>query len=115
MIEKSLFDPGLLKAVDQYVSSIKETETYKKYQKQLEILKKYPEKYQRVKEFLLKNFEMQNTMNQGELYDKMVEFETESEELEEDPVISGFMHAELAFCRMIQDVSTLVTEKLNFD
>lgn len=115
MMEQSLIEPGLLKALDKYVGAIKETETYKKYKGQLEVIKEYPEKYQRIKAFQLKNFEVQNTMSQDELYDKMVEFERESEELEEDPIINGFMHTELAFCRMIQDASTLITEKLDFD
>lgn len=115
MIEQSLIEPGLLKAVDKYVESIKKTETYKKYQRQLEVLKECPDKYRKVKAFRLKNFEIQNTTPRDELYDKMVEFEKESQELESDPIISDFLYAELAFCRMIQNVSTLITEKLDFE
>lgn len=115
MVEQSLLEPGLLKAVEKYVGSVKETETYKKYYDYRELLRKDPEKYQRVKEFRLKNFEIQNTANENELFDMLVELEKESEELEADPLINRYMHAELAFCRMIQAVSTLITEKLDFE
>ena len=45
-------------------------------------------------------------------------FEALAEELErfrEDPVVDDFFRAELAFCRMMQEVNLRVTEAIDFD
>lgn len=98
-----------------YVKAIKDTDIYKKYCEQLERLKRYPEQYQRVNEFRQKNFEIQNTTQKDELFDKMDEFEREYEKFREDPVVDDFLRAELAFCRMMQEVNLYITEAVEFE
>lgn len=99
----------------KYVKTIKETETYRKYFEQLERLKGCPEKYQKVNEFRQKNYEIQNTTRKDELFDKMDEFEQEYEKFREDPMVDDFLRAELAFCRMMQEVTLYITEAVDFE
>ncbi len=106
---------SLKSATLKYVRIIKETETYRRYYEQLEKLKEYPEKYQKVNEFREKNFEIQNTTQKDELFDKMDEFEREYEEFREDPMVDDFLRAELAFCRMMQEVTLCITEAVEFE
>ena len=98
-----------------FVKSIKETEIYKKYFYQLEKIKKTPELFERINEYRHRNFEIQNTSQANELYDKMDAFEKEYETFREDPVVDDFLRAELAFCRMMQDIYVVITEELNFE
>lgn len=108
-------ESNLKNATLKYAKAIKETDTYKKYYEQLERLKKYPKQYQKVNEFRQKNFEIQNTTGKDELFDKMDEFEREYEEFREDPVVDDFLRAELAFCRMMQEIVLYITEAVEFE
>ena len=105
----------MTEAVNNYVAAIKETDIYKKYYKQLTILKQNPEQFKRVNEFRQRNYELQKNYQQDELLEKLDAFEKEYEEFREDPVVEDFLQAELAFCRMMQDVDRLFTEKLDFE
>ena len=97
-------EDSLENATASYVKAIRDTAVYKKYCEQLERLKRNPEQYQKVNEFRRRNFEIQNTAQKDELFDKMDAFEQEFEKFREDPVVDEFLRAELAFCRMMQEV-----------
>ena len=108
-------EDSLGNATVSYVKAIKDTAVYKKYCEQLERLKKSPEKYQMVNEFRRRNFEIQNTAQKDELFDKMNAFEEEFEKFREDSVVDEFLRAELAFCRMMQEINLYITEAVNFE
>ena len=108
-------EDSLENATAGYTKAIKDTAVYKKYCEQLERLKRNPEQYQKVNEFRRRNFEIQNTAQKDELFDKMDAFEQEFEKFREDPVVDEFLRAELAFCRMMQEVNLYITEAVNFE
>ena len=108
-------EDSLENATASYVKAIRDTAVYKKYCEQLERLKRNPEQYQKVNEFRRRNFEIQNTAPKDELFDKMDAFEQEFEKFREDPVVDEFLRAELAFCRMMQEVNLYITEAVNFE
>ena len=108
-------EDSLENATASYVQAIRDTAVYKKYCEQLERLKRNPEQYQKVNEFRRRNFEIQNTAQKDELFDKMDAFEQEFEKFREDPVVDEFLRAELAFCRMMQEVNLYITEAVNFE
>ena len=108
-------EDSLEDATASYVKAIRDTAVYKKYCEQLERLKRNPEQYQKVNEFRRRNFEIQNTAQKDVLFDKMDAFEQEFEKFREDPVVDEFLRAELAFCRMMQEVNLYITEAVNFE
>ncbi len=108
-------DKQMEEAAERFVGAIKNTETYKNYFEQLERIKKTPELFDRVNEFRQRNFEIQNTTQVNELFDKMGAFEKEYEKFRENPVVDDFLKAELAFCRMMQEINVFVTEELDFE
>ncbi|MBP3604266.1 MAG: YlbF family regulator [Lachnospiraceae bacterium] len=110
MLEQSMID-----AVNRYTQAIKETEIYKNYYNRLAVLKQNPETLAKVNEFRQRNYELQRNYRQDELLQKLEAFEKEYEDLMENPIVDDFLQAELAFCRMMQDVENLVTEKLDFE
>ena len=89
----------------KFVQAIKESDVSRKYYEQRERLKDCPEQYKKVNEFRRRNFEIQNTSQQDELFEKMDAFEKEYEEFREDSMVDDFLRAELAFCRMMQEIT----------
>ena len=93
----------------KFVQAIKESDVSRKYYEQRERLKDCPEQYKRVNEFRRRNFEIQNTSQQDEAFEK------EYEEFREDSMVDDFLRAELAFCRMMQEITLCITEMVDFE
>lgn len=110
-----MLEQSAIRAVDIFVESIKATDTYRNYCVQLQKIKQQPEQYAKVNEFRKRNFELQNSAQTDDLFEKMDAFEREYEKFREDTVVDDFLRAELAFCRMMQKVDILITEKLDFE
>ncbi len=110
-----MLEAQLYKASKEYVKAIKNTAVYKNYRIQLERIKKEPELYDRVNDFRRRNYEIQNTGEVDELFDKIDAFEREYEKFRENPIIDDFLRAELALCRMMQEIDIMLTEELDFD
>ncbi|MBD5546227.1 MAG: YlbF family regulator [Lachnospiraceae bacterium] len=110
-----MLDHHMEAAVGKFVKAVKETDTYKGYCYQLEKIKKSPELFERVNEFRHRNYEIQNTSQVNELFDKMDAFEEEYEKFRENPIVDDFLTAELAFCRLMQEIDMFITEELNFE
>ena len=99
----------------KFVQSIKETETYQRYSAHLAKIKSEPELFDKVNEYRWRNYELQNTSQVDQLFDRMDAFEKEYEEFRENPLVDDFLDAELAFCRMMQDINVFITEELEFE
>lgn len=110
-----MLEQSVNNAVDKFVDSIKATETYKRYCEKLQMIKQYPQQYAIVNEFRQRNFELQNSAQTDDLFEKIDAFEKEYEKYREDPLIEDFLQAELALCRMMQEVDIMITEKLDFE
>ena len=100
-------------AVTLLISSVKESVVYKEYRKQLSEVNQYPDLKRQIDEFRTRNFQMQNSSEVA--FDKLEKFEKEYEDLRENPLVANFLAAELAFCRMMQEVNNCITEALQFD
>lgn len=99
----------------KFVQSIKETETYQRYSDQLAKIKSEPQLFDKVNEYRWRNYELQNTSQVDQLFDRMDAFEKEYEQFRENPIVDDFLDAELAFCRMMQDINVFITEELEFE
>ena len=109
-----MLDNRVEAAATKFVKSIKESDIYSTYYYQVERLKRNPELYKEVNEFRQRNYEIQNTSQVDELFDKMDAFEKEYEKFRENPIVDDFLRAELAFCRLMQEVNTYITGELDF-
>lgn len=100
-------------AVEQLIEVIRASEDYQEYRRQLEKVKQYPELKEKIDEFRRRNFELQCSPDYA--FDKMEQFELEYRELRDDPLVSDFLAAELAFCRLMQHVSGRIVEAVDFE
>ncbi len=99
------------KATDDFVGAIKKTEIYEEYSYQLNRIKMQPELKKKVDEFRQRNFVLQSS---GEdLFEKSDAFEEEYAEFRENPFVADFLAAELAMCRLIQEINVKIAESID--
>ena len=108
-------DIQIEEATKKFAAYIQESDTYKEYLYQREKIKKQPELYDKVNEFRQKNFDLQNESDSEDLFDRMEEFEQEYAKFRQNPMVEDFLRAELAFCRMMQDINVLLTAEIDFE
>ena len=113
--ENAMSDREIIDAARQFAKTIMTSKTYKEYLYQREKLKKQPELYGKVNEFRQRNFDLQNESDSDELFDKIEAFDREYEQFRENPFVDDFLCAELAFCRMMQEVYVLLANEIDFD
>ena len=110
MLEKKLESDTI-----KFVQAIKGTDVYRKYNFQLARIKTNPELFNKVNEYRWKNYELQNTSQVDQLFDRMDAFEREYAAFRENPLVDDFLNAELAFCRMMQEINVFITKELDFE
>lgn len=108
-------DKEIIEAARQFAGTIMTSKTYKEYLYQRERIKKQPELYKKVNEFRQRNFDLQNEADSDDIFDRMEAFDREYEEFRENPLVDDFLSAELAFCRMMQEVYMLLAEEVDFE
>lgn len=100
-------------AVEALIAAIKGSDVYRRYLAALEAVKQQPGLKEQIDEFRRKNYEMQSTGDMA--FEHIEQFEREYSDFRENPLVSEFLAAELALCRMIQQINFNVTEALNFE
>ena len=102
-------------AIEDLVSVVKQTKEYTEYRYQLEKLKMQPELHRQVDNFRQENFELQNLTPEDQLLQKTEQFEEKYQSFRENPLVTDFLEAELAFCRMMQEVNLKIMAELQFE
>ena len=97
-----------------FAQEVKQSESYQEYERQLARIKEQPELYEKVNEFRRKNFDVQNSEPPESMMERMEELEQEYSWLRENALVEDFLQAELAFCRMMQEIDVLIVRELDF-
>ena len=100
-------------ATEEYIAAILSSEEYVTYRQELEKVKQYPELKAQIDDFRKRNFEFQQSTDSN--FSKLDSFEREYETFRENPMVSDFLAAELAFCRLMQRLNTRITAELRFE
>ncbi|MCM1045247.1 MAG: YlbF family regulator [Candidatus Gastranaerophilales bacterium] len=100
-------------AVKQLITEILRSDTYQEYDSQRKRVGKVPGLKEKIDEYRRRNYELQN--RSGFAFDKIDQFAKEHENFRQDPMVSDFLEAELAFCRMMQRINVDITAALDFD
>ena len=102
-------------ALEHLITQIKTSEEYTRYSKEKERVKQQPWLKSRLDEFRRINFELQNTIDGEEQFDKMQDFELEYEEFQRDPLVAAFLEAENDLCRMIQKIDAIILDAIDIE
>ena len=97
------------------IEAVKESHTYKEYDRCRKVLKSDPELKARVDRYREENYRLQIMEDDGTLQDKIENFARENMELSEQPRVRAFLDAELALCRMLQEISERVVKAIDFE
>jgi cell fate (sporulation/competence/biofilm development) regulator YlbF (YheA/YmcA/DUF963 family) len=89
----------------EFIQKLYDTDICKEYFRQKEYIKQYPELKAQIDEYRQKNYRLQNETDSNTLFDEIDRFEQEYEEFRTNPLVSDFLAAELAFCRLYQEVN----------
>lgn len=100
-------------ALKQLTEAVLESEEYREYDLQRNRVNQYPELKAKIDEYRERNFRLQTSEENA--LDKLEQFEREYSGFRENPLVSDFLAAELAFCRMMQDINLRLTEALHFE
>ncbi|MCL2051971.1 MAG: YlbF family regulator [Lachnospiraceae bacterium] len=103
------------KAALQFTADIKDTDTYKEYRKSLDNIKQNAELYEKTNEYRLKSYELQIGEPTADLLERIDQLEEDYQAVIDDQVACDFLHAELSFCRMMQEISNYITARLDFE
>ena len=102
-------------ALEQLAQAVKESEVYREYRRQSERVDNAGDMREKIDEYRVRNFELQNSVQTEDLLDKLDDFEREYEKFREDPLVEEFLDAELAFCRMMQEIDVKRAEAMDFE
>lgn len=100
-------------ALDHLITAILNSQEYREYDTQRNRVKQYPELKEQIDEFRKRNYQLQTSDDNA--FDKIDQLEKEYSELIENPLVSDFLDAELAFCRRMQDIDLRLTEAMHFE
>ncbi len=100
-------------AIEQLIKAVRDSEVYCEYDRQRNRVKEHPDLKVKIDEFRSRNYQLQNESDYS--FAKIDEFEQEYADFRENPMVSDFLAAELAFCRMMQDISIRITEAIDFE
>ena len=102
-------------ALEQLAQAIKDSDIYREYRRQSEKVDNTGDMREKIDEYRVRNFELQNSVQREDLLDKLDAFEREYEKFREDPLVEEFLDAELAFCRMMQEIDVKLAEAMDFE
>ncbi len=97
------------------IEAVRHSETYKQYGRKLTALKSDPELKKRVDEYRAENYRLQNSPDDGTLEERIEAFEQANMELTEETRAREFLEAELALCRMLQEIVDRVVSGIDFE
>lgn len=103
------------KNLDGLKEAIQNSEPFMRYQKARAEVRQYPEKHARLQEFRKKNYLLQNSKEQIDLFVELDRLEQEYMDLYKDPLISEYLASEVAVCRIVQQASREIIECLDFE
>ena len=101
--------------IEQLLQVIKAGEIYKEYKEQETKLKEDPELMERVRQFRKNNFQIQVDSHKDEIFNAVDRLQTESAELRKIHEVNAYLDAELALCRMMQDVCRKLSDGIDID
>ncbi|MBR1691450.1 MAG: YlbF family regulator [Lachnospiraceae bacterium] len=90
--------------LDKFVATLKRSELYRNYERQKKLLSQNPELKQKVDSLRQKNFHFRMGANEDQIFEESDWILREMEEVRRDPQVHEFLKAELAYCKMIQDI-----------
>lgn len=102
-------------ALKNLVDVIKASEEYRRYQSIRTRVHNLPELEQQIHDFRHRNYLLQNSQGEADLYDETDRMEQEYRTFRKNPIVKEYLSAENAFCRVVQQINWTLIEELDFE
>lgn len=93
----------------------KSSDEYKNYVKAKEVVKADSELWRQINIYRKQRMELQQTASGDEIYERIEAFENNYSELLSKESAREYLDAELALCRMIQELGLLIVDAVEFE
>lgn len=107
--------PEIRESLDALIRALENCEDFKRYKKSNQLIQEYPDKKKRMLEFRKKNYLIQNAKEDIDLFTESERLQRDYADLYKDPVTAEFLAAEVAVCRILQQVNREMIECLDFE
>ena len=101
--------------LDKLIAAVLASEEYRQYQKIREKIKREPEKEKAINNFRRRNYLLQRSKDNIDLFEEIDKLEQEFFKFRQEPLVEEYLSAELAVCRLIQKINRQLMEQLDFD
>lgn len=99
----------------QLVDTIKNSTIYQDYQNCRKEIRQYPEKMQALQEFRMRNYELQNSTENIDLYNEIDKLEQRYSGYRNDPLVEAYLESENSFFRLLRKVNWEIIESLDIE
>lgn len=100
-------------SLQQLINDILDSEIYRRYDIQRIRVNAMPELKAQIDEFRRRNLELQT--NEHTTFAEIDGFEREYARFRENPIVDEFLAAELALCRLMQELNLKLTDAIHFE
>lgn len=94
--------------VDTLIEAIREGETYQRYLSCEEKLQETPDLREKIDEFRVAVYHLNNDDGDEDLYDKIDQFESKYQEFRRSPIVNEYLEAELDVCKLMQRINNRI-------
>lgn len=101
--------------IREFVSKMKESDEFCLYRETAAELALYPIWKSRVQELRKKNYQLQNSGETPDLYVALERLQEEYKDIYSNAVTANFLNAEVAVCRIIQQLNEELIDSLDFE
>jgi len=100
---------------NELAEAIVQSEEYKTYMEAKEALKGNVELCIKLNEYRERNFKLQNSVEEMDLFDELDMLEIEYADLLKNSKVSAFLAAELRVCRMTQEINMTIANLIDLE
>lgn len=105
----------VLSAAESLKKEILQSEEYRRYEEAVKRLKEIPELYDRYNEFRRRNYDLQFSEGDGNLYDEIVNLTREYDSVLQDAAVNEFRLAERKLGKLMRSVYRTISDELEMD
>ena len=102
-------------AIDDLMEAVRGSDAFVRYQAIREKVHGFPELERKITEFRKKNYELQNSRGEVDLYEETDRMEQEYREFRKNPMVQEYLSAENSLCKMVQQINWTLIQGLDFE
>lgn len=100
--------------LNQLIEAVLESDEYTQYQDMKEKIKQEPEKERAIYNFRRRNYLLQQSKDNIDLFEEIGNLEQEFTRFRQEPLVEDYLSAEQMVCRMIRQIHQQLVERIDF-